>query len=138
MFSIYDKDGNGTISESEFGEVIIKLIGHSFVNHKTIKESFKKIDVDKNNEIDYEEFETGFYLAIKAIAEKTFDAFDKNNDGVINKKEFFEAFLGAIVGDTKEKKWKYLIKFFTSLSRLNIFFIKPRFSLLIIFYQFYI
>ena len=53
-FDRYDRDGNGRIDESEFGELLDALgVGYS----KTQKQAaFEDIDRDHSGQIDYDEF----------------------------------------------------------------------------------
>ena len=54
-FSLFDKDGGGTISSEEIKEI---LCSGQKIDEKVWEEVIKEVDNDGNGEIDFEEFST--------------------------------------------------------------------------------
>jgi len=55
LFSVADKDGNGTISEDELSTAF-ETLGFSWLKEKQVKGIFKRADTDENGAIDLQEF----------------------------------------------------------------------------------
>lgn len=53
-FSLFDKDGGGTISHDEIKEILMR---DQKIDENVWKEIVKEVDADGNGEIDFEEFE---------------------------------------------------------------------------------
>ena len=89
-FSLFDKNGDGSISTAELGEVMRSL------GHKPTEEGLKimidEVDADGNGNIDFAEFLTLMARRMKAKDTQTeiaeaFKVFDKDNSGKISVKE---------------------------------------------------
>ena len=87
VFSLFDKDGDGTVSTKELG-VVMWALGQNPTDAE-IAEMIKEVDVDGNGEVDFDEF---CGLMIKKQNEnepeeelvEVFKIFDKNNDEKID------------------------------------------------------
>lgn len=86
-FSLFDKNGDGSISTAELGEVMRSL------GHKPTEEGLKimidEVDADGNGNIDFAEFLTLMARRMKAKDTQTeiaeaFKVFDKDNSGKIS------------------------------------------------------
>ncbi|CAM9563600.1 unnamed protein product [Choristocarpus tenellus] len=89
-FNNFDKDGNGTIDQSELG-VVMRSLGYSPTNEQ-LKEMMSKVDEDNDGVLTFGEFvtmmqagdvETDFDIEIR----EAFEFFDKDGDGEISPKE---------------------------------------------------
>ncbi len=87
VFSLFDKDGDGTISTSELGTVM-RTLGQN-PTEEEIDQMIKEVDMDGNGEIDFDEFCS---LMLKKMKEsepeeelvEVFKIFDKDGNGVID------------------------------------------------------
>lgn len=101
IFCRFDKNGNGSISPSEFYEIIREL-DHVF-QESQVRDIFNKIDIDKNNQISYEDFLDSISL-IRQLqlsqkndltydeATELFKLIDKDNDGTISASDLGDIF----------------------------------------------
>ena len=104
VFSLFDKDGDGTVSTKELG-VVMRALGQNPTDAE-IAEMIKEVDQDGNGEVDFEEF---CQLMIKKMNEnepeeelvEVFKIFDKNNDEKIDAEDLKIIFteLGEDVSD---------------------------------------
>lgn len=62
-FSIFDQNGNGSISFEE----VKALIGHGEINDEAFKEMISEMDIDGDGEISFQEFEKMMGLLIKSV-----------------------------------------------------------------------
>ena len=87
VFELFDKDGGGTISNSELG-IVMRTLGQN-PSENEIEAMIKEVDVDGNGEIDFEEF---CRLMVRQMEQnepaeelvEVFRIFDKNNNGQID------------------------------------------------------
>ena len=87
VFSLFDSDGGGTISNGELGTVM-RTLGQN-PTQAEIEQMIQEVDVDGNGEIDFEEF---CGLMVKKMKEsepeeelvEVFKLFDKDNNGAID------------------------------------------------------
>jgi len=97
LFSLFDSDNDGKISENEFFNGINKI---SKISKNDVKNIFRNIDTDNNKFIEFEEF-------VKASIDKknflnedmikfVFKYFDKDNNGMISYEEIESLFKNSI------------------------------------------
>ncbi|CDW91107.1 calmodulin [Stylonychia lemnae] len=87
VFSLFDKDGDGTISTTELGTVM-RTLGQN-PTEQELEQMILEVDVDGNKEIDFDEF---CALMIKKMKEsepeeelvEVFKIFDQDNNGCID------------------------------------------------------
>ena len=87
VFSLFDKDGDGTVSTKELGTVM-RTLGQNPTDAE-IEQMIKEVDIDNNGEIDFEEF---CGLMVKKMKEsepeeelvEVFKIFDKDGNGKID------------------------------------------------------
>lgn len=92
-FQMFDKDGSGTISTSEFLK-LLKNLGQQ-VTKEEAENIMKDLDVDGSGEIDFDEF-VSYIKKIKIQEEineedaviRAFQTFDVDKDDVISMQEF--------------------------------------------------
>lgn len=88
-FSVFDKDGDGTITTKEMGEVL-KNMGHN-PSESDLEEMLKEVDADGNGEIDFDEFLTMMAnkMQYKENEDEILDAFKEfdNGHGFVSVKE---------------------------------------------------
>ena len=92
-FTMFDKDGSGSISAKEFLKVL-KNLGQN-VSKDEAANIMKELDKDGSGEIDFDEF-ISYMRSIKVQEEineediviRAFQTFDENNDDVISIDEF--------------------------------------------------
>lgn len=91
-FSMWDLDGDGTISASELG----KLLRACKLNptEKDVRLLVKRFDADKNGSLDFDEFQALYKELLekepvnpRALLEESFKVFDMNGDGRIDRSE---------------------------------------------------
>ena len=87
VFSMFDKDGDGTVSCKELG-VVMRALGQNPTDEEIV-EMINEVDEDKSGEIDFDEF---CKLMIKKMSEnepeeelfEVFKMFDKNDDNKVD------------------------------------------------------
>lgn len=92
-FTMFDKDGSGSISAKEFLKVL-KNLGQN-VSKEEASNIMKELDKDNSGEIDFDEF-ISYMKSIKVQEElneediviRAFQTFDENKDDVISIEEF--------------------------------------------------
>ena len=92
-FTMFDKDGSGSISAKEFLKVL-KNLGQN-VSKEEAANIMKELDKDNSGEIDFDEF-ISYMRSIKVQEElneediviRAFQTFDENKDDVISIEEF--------------------------------------------------
>ncbi|KAI9298311.1 hypothetical protein K502DRAFT_322839 [Neoconidiobolus thromboides FSU 785] len=95
IFNQFDTDKSGKISADELKNMLPKL--GVDLDDAGIKKMLSSADKDQNGEVDFEEFKkiAGGMFAVDVDEEednrKTFDEFDTDKDGHINKVEFAKA-----------------------------------------------
>jgi calmodulin len=85
-FSMFDKDGDGTIAADELATVM-KSLGANPTDSE-VREMVERVDLDHNGTIDFSEFCAMMQSATEAVdfdaeIETVFRVFDKDGDGVI-------------------------------------------------------
>merc|ERR1712025_1541998 len=65
LFTLADKNGDGTIDEEEL-TVALQALGFDFLQEKEIARIFSKADGDKNGSLDFEEWEKAAPKQLKA------------------------------------------------------------------------
>ncbi|CAF1220031.1 unnamed protein product [Adineta ricciae] len=92
-FSVLDRDGDGSISNSEIHSLMNSL-GYS-PSHEDISSVISKVDIDGDGSVDFDEFLIMMQRR-KSIGgsgtelQKVFNVFDKNKDGYIDKDELYD------------------------------------------------
>ena len=104
VFSLFDKDGDGTISTKELGTVM-RTLGQNPTDAE-IEQMIKEVDLDGNGEVDFDEF---CGLMKKKLREsepveelvEVFKIFDKNQDGLVDMYDLAQVFkdLGEKISD---------------------------------------
>ncbi|OWF56438.1 calmodulin-A-like [Mizuhopecten yessoensis] len=89
-FSLFDKDGDGTITTEELGTVM-RSLGQS-PNEQTIQDMVNEADIDGNGIIDFNEFLVMMAKKIKDTdstedIKEAFKVFDKDGNGQISSEE---------------------------------------------------
>ncbi|CAF0891989.1 unnamed protein product [Adineta steineri] len=95
-FSLLDRDGDGTISNSEIRSLMNSL-GYS-PSHEDISSVISKVDIDGNGSVDFDEFLIMMQRRKSTGGSgtellKVFNVFDKNKDGFIDKNELYDMLL---------------------------------------------
>ena len=89
-FSLFDKDGNGSIAGAELGP-LMESLGHSTSAHQ-VKAFLKSVDTDHSGSIEFDEFIAMVAQKIKSDPVlKFFQALDKNGDGYLSAEELSSA-----------------------------------------------
>ena len=89
-FSLFDKDGNGSIAGAELG-LLMESLGHSTSAHQ-VKAFLKSVDTDHSGSIEFDEFVAMVAQKIKSDPVlKFFQALDKNGDGYLSAEELSSA-----------------------------------------------
>lgn len=91
-FFLFDKNGDGTISESELASVLENL-GQK-PTEEEIKDMMREVDADGNGEIDFDEFVTMMSQKMQSQdkdeeIKEAFKVFDRDGDGKISKHELY-------------------------------------------------
>jgi len=86
-FSLFDKDGDGTISTVELGTVL-ECMGHT-VNEKQLHAMIEQLDADQSGTVDFNEFSQLMYEIMKAPEleeeiKEAFRVFDKDQNGFVS------------------------------------------------------
>ncbi|XP_048259366.1 calmodulin-like protein 12 [Haliotis rufescens] len=89
-FDLFDKDGDGTITTAELGDVIRSLGGE--VTESQLADIVKEVDTNKNGKIEFIEFATMMADTVEEQQSdsemlRAFKVFDKDNNGFISKSE---------------------------------------------------
>ncbi|BEI85296.1 hypothetical protein CcaverHIS002_0506970 [Cutaneotrichosporon cavernicola] len=89
-FSLFDKDGDGTITTKELGTVM-RSLGQN-PTQAELEDMINEVDADGNNSIDFAEFMTLMARKMhdtdsEEEIREAFKVFDKNNDGHISAAE---------------------------------------------------
>ncbi|KAL7419564.1 ATP-dependent DNA helicase srs2 [Cryptotrichosporon argae] len=89
-FSLFDKDGDGTITTKELGTVM-RSLGQN-PTQAELEDMINEVDSDGNNSIDFAEFMTLMARKMhdtdsEEEIREAFKVFDKNNDGHISAAE---------------------------------------------------
>ena len=106
LFSQIDIDDDGKINEDElFKGLKVKLRGK--ISKKEVENIFKKLDMDGNGFIEYEEFvraavDKEFFVSDEII-QYAFKFFDKDNSGIITFDEIREVFESSLVQKANEE-----------------------------------
>jgi len=99
-FSVFDKDGDGTISEKELGTVM-RALGLNPTDDE-LTQMVKEVDIDGNGEVDFEEFCT---MMVRRMEDtdgdeeilEAFQVIDRDGDGFITESDLKD--LLANLGD---------------------------------------
>eukprot|EP00163_Fabomonas_tropica_P029285 TRINITY_DN622_c0_g1_i1.p1 TRINITY_DN622_c0_g1~~TRINITY_DN622_c0_g1_i1.p1 ORF type:complete len:164 (-),score=67.66 TRINITY_DN622_c0_g1_i1:228-719(-) len=89
-FNLFDKDGDGTISQDELKHVL-KTLGQN-PSKKEVMAMMKEIDVDRSGSIDFPEFVNMMAKKMgnvdeSRLIEDAFKVFDKDGDGILQRSE---------------------------------------------------
>ncbi|XP_067682711.1 uncharacterized protein [Haliotis asinina] len=112
-FSLFDKDGDGTITTVELGDVIRSLGGE--VTESQLAEIVKEVDTNKNGRIEFSEFAA---MMANAVDEKqsdseilrAFKVFDKDNNGYISRSELRQVMVSLEGQKITEQEINEMIK----------------------------
>ncbi|KAL5007930.1 hypothetical protein ScPMuIL_013511, partial [Solemya velum] len=104
-FSLFDKDGDGTITTKELGTVM-RSLGHN-PTESELQDMINEVDADGNGTIDFSEFLAMMARKMKdqdtdEELKEAFRVFDKNGDGYISASEFQHVM--ASLGETLSEK----------------------------------
>ncbi|GMI40433.1 hypothetical protein TeGR_g10340 [Tetraparma gracilis] len=100
-FSLFDRDGDGTVTTSELGTVM-RSLGQN-VTEADLKDMISEVDADNSGALDFAEFLTMMVRKMRGVdvldeINSAFASFDKDGSGTIDKKE-----LEAILNNVDEK-----------------------------------
>ena len=108
-FALFDKDGEGTISAKEMGNVKMSLGLHSskFYTEAELQDLINKFDIDGDGSIDFPEFLIMMACKMKENnseedIRETFQVFDKDGNGFISAAELWQVM--TIVGKNLTNK----------------------------------
>eukprot|EP00299_Pterocystis_sp_00344_P007177 c219_g1_i1.p1 GENE.c219_g1_i1~~c219_g1_i1.p1 ORF type:complete len:167 (-),score=52.85 c219_g1_i1:91-591(-) len=88
-FSLFDKDGNGTIDAGELQQALNR-VGNQHFELEAVQDMIKTVDVNGDSRIDFYEFVALMSRSIKTEKEElkdAFDVFDVDHDGKITAEE---------------------------------------------------
>lgn len=90
-FKVFDKDGDGTVTTAELGDVMESLGQHP--TEAELHEMINEVDVDGNGEIEFEEFAEMVASRMQitdspAELTEAFSVFDKTGNGLIHASDF--------------------------------------------------
>ncbi|KAI0551337.1 calmodulin [Xylaria curta] len=90
VFSLFDEDGNGTISAEELGAVM-RSLGQN-PTESELQDIISEVDADKTGTIDFQEFLTMMTCKVKSAdleeeLRQAFKVFDRDNSGSISPEE---------------------------------------------------
>ncbi|KAL2443965.1 Calmodulin [Exophiala dermatitidis] len=90
VFALFDKDGSGTITAQELGE-IMRSLGQN-PSDSELQDMINEVDIDHSGSIDFDEFLKMMSTTVRAqdFAHETraaFDVFDKDGSGTISADE---------------------------------------------------
>ena len=105
-FSLFDKDGDGTITTKELGTVM-KNLGQN-PTEAELQEMIKEVDVDKNGIIDFPEFLSLMARKMKDTdtdeeLKEAFDVFDRDGNGQISASELRQVMIHLVEKLTDEE-----------------------------------
>ena len=94
VFSMFDRDGDGTIDSAELKAVMVGLGTNP--SDQEVADLIEKVDIDRNGTIDFSEFCTMMAARQKGVdpmveAAAVLRAVDKDKDGWVSKKDLIEA-----------------------------------------------
>jgi len=89
-FSLFDKNGDGTISVQELREAMRRL-GHN-PSDGDVQDMISQVDSDKNGSVDFDEFVDLMHNQVNKVDAESdmrdaFNTFDRNKDGFISPAE---------------------------------------------------
>ena len=104
VFSMFDRDGDGTIDNSELKAVMVSLGTNP--SDQEVADLVKKVDTDQNGTIDFEEFCSMMSERQEKVdpaqeAAAVLRALDKDKDGLISKADLIEACAGVHWGNDR-------------------------------------
>jgi len=111
-FALFDKDGDGSITSKELGEVM-KNLGQT-PTEDDLKDLVNEVDGDGDGTIDFEEFVIMMSKTINIEESgeefrEVFDLFDKNGDGKISAQELGEV-MKTLGEDLSEEEVNNMIR----------------------------
>ena len=123
-FTLFDKDGDGTITTKEFGTVL-RSLGQN-PTEQELQEMINEVDADGNGEVDFDEFLTMMARKMKDTdsEEEIFDAFrtfDKEGNGYITASDVRQAMrdLGAMLSEAEVDEMMEIAKADSDGDRIN-------------------
>lgn len=114
QFHAIDKNKDGVLDKKEIKEGMKLIIGKTNRSEKEWQEFYKKIDIDGDGQVTFEEFVTAAVdsrtLMITDNIKHVFNIIDQNHDGFLSREELEESFSFGNADKQSQKMLDQLLK----------------------------